>query len=109
MSAESLERILIVEDELPNREILEAWFSDKGYTVDSAENAEQALNLLEEQEYSALLTDNKLPGMSGIELLSNVRVSWPDTAVILMTAYSSISTAVEAMRLGAEDYIGKPF
>jgi DNA-binding NtrC family response regulator len=103
------QRILIVEDEAPMCELLMSFFSDKGYRVDAIQNGEGALGRLEEQDYALVITDIKLPGMSGLELLERIRVDWPEVAVIIMTAFSSISSAVEAMKLGAEDYIGKPF
>ncbi len=103
------QRILIVEDEEQMCELLMSFFSEKGYRVDSIQNGEGAFGRLEEQDYALVITDIKLPGMSGLELLARIRVDWPEVAVIIMTAFSSISSAVEAMKLGAEDYIGKPF
>lgn len=103
------QRILIVEDEAPMCELLKSFFSDRGYRVETVQNGEEAVARLEDQNYALVITDIKLPGMSGLELLARVRVDWPDVAVIIMTAFSSISSAVEAMKLGAEDYIGKPF
>jgi len=103
------QRILIVEDEAPMCEMLTSFFVDKKYSVGTANDGEQAIARLEEQDYSLVITDIKLPGMSGLELLARIRVDWPDVGVIIMTAFSSISSAVEAMKLGAEDYIGKPF
>ncbi|HYP28633.1 MAG TPA: sigma-54 dependent transcriptional regulator [Blastocatellia bacterium] len=103
------QRILIVEDEAPMCELLMSFFSEKGYKVNSAQNGEEAIQRLEEQDYALVVTDIKLPGMSGLELLARIRLEWPEVAVVIMTAFSSISSAVEAMKLGAEDYIGKPF
>ena len=103
------QRILIVEDEAPMCELLTSFFSERAYKVDTAQDGEHAVAQLQEQDYALVITDIKLPGMSGLELLARVRVEWPELAVIIMTAFSSISSAVEAMKLGAEDYIGKPF
>jgi DNA-binding NtrC family response regulator len=103
------QRILIVEDEAPMCELLMSFFAEKGYKVESAQDGEEAIARLEEQDYALVITDIKLPGMSGLELLARMRMDWPDSVVIIMTAFSSISSAVEAMKLGAEDYIGKPF
>jgi two-component system response regulator HydG len=103
------QRILIVEDEAPMCELLTSFFSERGYRIDTAQNGEEAVERLEEQDYALVITDIKLPGMSGLELLARIRFDWPEIAVIIMTAFSSISSAVEAMKLGAEDYIGKPF
>ena len=103
------QRILIVEDEAPMYELLTSFFSEKAYDVGTAQDGEHALARLEERDYALVITDIKLPGMSGLELLARIRVDWPEVAVVIMTAFSSISSAVEAMKLGAEDYIGKPF
>ena len=103
------QRILIVEDEAPMCELLTSFFSEKAYDVGTAPDGEHALARLEERDYALVITDIKLPGMSGLELLARIRVDWPEMAVVIMTAFSSISSAVEAMKLGAEDYIGKPF
>lgn len=90
-------------------ELLTSFFSERAYEVDTAHDGEQAVARLVEQDYALVITDIKLPGMSGLELLARIRLDWPEVAVIIMTAFSSISSAVEAMKLGAEDYIGKPF
>jgi DNA-binding NtrC family response regulator len=103
------QRILIVEDEAPMCELLTSFFSERAYKVDTAQDGEHAIARLQEQDYALVITDIKLPGMSGLELLASIRVEWPELAVIIMTAFSSISSAVEAMKLGAEVYIGKPF
>lgn len=103
------QKILIVEDEAQMCDLLVSFFSDKGYKVAAVQNGEDAISRLEEEDYALVITDIKLPGMSGLELLARLRLEWQDVAVIIMTAFSSISSAVEAMKLGAEDYIGKPF
>jgi DNA-binding NtrC family response regulator len=103
------QRILIVEDEAQMCDLLDSFFSEKGYSVTTVQNGEEAVARLEEEDYALVITDIKLPGMSGLELLARIRLDWQDVAVIIMTAFSSISSAVEAMKLGAEDYIGKPF
>lgn len=103
------QQILIVEDEPAMCELLTSFFLEKAHKVDTVQDGEHAVARLEEHDYALVITDIKLPGMSGLELLARIRVDWPDVAVIIMTAFSSISSAVEAMKLGAEDYIGKPF
>src|ERR1051325_2636885 len=103
------QKILIVEDEAQMCDLLMSFFGDKGYKVAAVQNGEDAIARLEEEDYALVITDIKLPGMSGLELLARLRLEWQDVAVIIMTAFSSISSAVEAMKLGAEDYIGKPF
>lgn len=103
------QRILIVEDEPAMCDLLTAFFSEKAHKVDTVQDGEGAVAKLAEKDYALVITDIKLPGMSGLELLARIRFDWPEVAVIIMTAFSSISSAVEAMKLGAEDYIGKPF
>jgi DNA-binding NtrC family response regulator len=103
------QKILIVEDEAQMCDLLMSFFGDKGYKVAAVQNGEDAIARLEEEDFALVITDIKLPGMSGLELLARLRDEWQDVAVIIMTAFSSISSAVEAMKLGAEDYIGKPF
>ncbi len=103
------QRILVVEDDAPMCELLTSFFSEKGYEVKTVQDGEAAVGRLEEQDYALVITDIKLPGMSGLELLARITDDWREVAVIIMTAFSSISSAVEAMKLGAEDYIGKPF
>ena len=101
--------ILIVEDEPPMSELLSSFFTDRGYEVDVADSGEEALQYLEARNYGLVITDIKLPGMSGLELLARINIDWPEVAVVMMTAFGSISSAVESMKLGADDYIAKPF
>src|ERR1044072_5271467 len=103
------QRILIVEDEAQMCDLLDSFFSDKCYHVNTVQNGEEAVARLEEEDYALVITNIKLPGMRGLELRARMRLEWQDVAVIIMTAFSSISSAVDAMKLGAEDYIGKPF
>jgi DNA-binding NtrC family response regulator len=107
--ADTRQRIVIVEDEAPMCELLTSFFTDRGYIVDAVQNGEEALSRIEDKDCALVITDIKLPGMSGLELLARIQVDSPEVAVIIMTAFSSISSAVEAMKLGAEDYIAKPF
>jgi DNA-binding NtrC family response regulator len=101
--------ILIVEDEPPMSELLTSFFSDRGYEVDASGSGEEALRFLEARNYGLVITDIKLPEMSGLELLARINIDWPEVAVVMMTAFGSISSAVESMKLGADDYIAKPF
>jgi DNA-binding NtrC family response regulator len=103
------ERILIVEDEDMMRELLTKILAGEQYRIFQASSAEEALKLLQEQTYDLVLTDLRLKGMNGLQLLSEVRAFDPEIVVIVMTAYASVETAVEAMRKGAYDYITKPF
>ncbi len=102
-------RILVVDDEISMREFLAILLEREGYNVDQADCAEKALHFLESASYDLVVSDVKMPGLDGISLLSNIRELSPDTAVLLMTAYSTAEQAVEAMKRGAYDYIAKPF
>ena len=101
--------ILIVEDEARMRRLLELDLGEAGFQTLSAPDAETALNLLAKEHIDLVLTDLKLPGMSGLELLQAAKRSHTALPFIVMTAYGSIETAVEAMKAGAVDYVLKPF
>lgn len=102
-------RILVVDDELIVRESLIGWLKKGGYDVDSASSGAEALERLKEKEYDLVFIDIKMPDMNGIDVLKNLKESSPNTLVIMITAYGSVETAVEAMKLGASDYLMKPF
>lgn len=102
-------RILIVDDELSMREFLSILLEREGYLPDQAESAEAALGLLGTEAYSLVISDVNMPGLSGLELLERIKQLTPETAVLLITAYTTAEQAVEAMKLGAYDYIAKPF
>ncbi|NOY38038.1 MAG: sigma-54-dependent Fis family transcriptional regulator [Chlorobi bacterium] len=101
--------ILIVDDEESVRDSLYNWFIDEGYRVESAENAKKALDILESKDFDIILVDIKMPGMDGLELHRRIKSSNKDTIVIIMTAFASVTTAVQALKDGAYDYITKPF
>jgi len=101
--------ILIVDDEQVVRESLVHWFTEDGYEVDAADSASAALAKLASQEFDLVIADIRMPGMDGIELLEKIRAEQMDTAVIVMTGYASVETAVRALKHGAFDYITKPF
>ena len=101
--------ILIVDDEEIVRESLASWLEEDGYEVKVAENAARALERLPEKEWNLAMVDLKMPGMDGIELMDEIRKVKPETIVIIMTAYATVDTAVQAMKKGAYDYIVKPF
>ena len=103
----STKRILVVDDDSYVREATEMILERKGYEVDTAPEGKTALQKLEDGEYDLLLSDIKMPGMSGLELLETVKSRWPDLHVILMTAYGTIEDAVRACRNGAYNYIQK--
>jgi len=102
------ETILIVEDEETLASSLKRVFTREGYSVDVAEDAEKGLELIEKNSYDVIITDIILPGISGIELLRKIKEKEPDQLVIIITAYASVETAVEALRAGAYDYVIKP-
>jgi DNA-binding NtrC family response regulator len=102
------ERILIVEDEDTLCQSLQRVFRREGYDTDIADSAEAAFRLLDDTAYDLIITDIILPGISGIELITKYRERNPEQKVIIMTAYASLETAVEALRVGACDYIVKP-
>jgi two-component system response regulator PilR (NtrC family) len=102
-------RILIVDDELSMREFLSILLEGEGYETVVAAHAEQALSLLDNGLFDLVISDVQMPGLGGIELLSRIKTASPGTAVLMMTAYSAAEQAVEAMKLGAYDYISKPF
>jgi len=99
--------ILVVDDDSYVREATEEILKLKGYEVDTAPEAKTALQKLDECEYDLILSDIRMPGMTGMELLEAARAKVPDTHIILMTAYGTIEDAVEAMKKGAYDYIQK--
>ncbi len=109
MDTKSKARILIVDDELIVRKSLASWFQEEGYSVDVAESGKQTLEKLVENDWDIFLLDIKMPGMDGLELQRKIKEIHPDASVIIMTAYASVETAVEAMKQGAYDYIVKPF
>jgi len=101
-------RLLVVDDEKNQRELLQGFLQKKGYSVQMAENGEQALKWMEGHACEVVLTDHKMPGMDGTELLKAIKKEYPDTWVVMMTAYGTVERAVEAMKLGAYDYLSKP-
>jgi len=103
------DRILIVDDEALIRKSLGQVLSRRGYAVDAAASGAAARRLFAPGEYSLVLLDLRLPDASGIDLLKEFKAAQADLLVILMTAYGSVESAVEAMRLGAYDYVNKPF
>lgn len=101
--------ILIVDDEESVRDSLYNWFIDDGYIVDCVENAKQALSILESKNFDIILADIKMPGMDGLEMHRRIKSLNKDSIVIIMTAFASVDTAVQALKDGAYDYITKPF
>lgn len=102
-------RILIVDDEAKLRRILQILLSDAGYTIDTAENGRKAWELFQIHEYNLVITDLIMPVMDGLELIKLIRQLTVDIPIIVITAYGSIESAVNAIKFGAYDYISKPF
>jgi DNA-binding NtrC family response regulator len=102
-------RILVVDDEQHVRNSLATWFREDGYEVSVAAGGKEALAALAREGTNILLVDIKMPGMDGLELQRKVRELAPDATIIIMTAYASVETAVQALKEGAYDYIVKPF
>jgi DNA-binding NtrC family response regulator len=101
--------ILIVDDEEIVRESLSGWLEKDGYTVSTAPDGPTGLDKLREGLWSILLVDLKMPGMDGLQVLEAARKMQPDAAVVMITAYATVETAVKAIKLGATDYLVKPF
>ena len=104
----ALGRILVVDDEVNARTALAELLRDEGYEVETAADAFKALGKLEAFTPDAVVTDLKMPGMDGIELVKKVRAADDPPAVVVMTAFGEVSSAIEAMRAGAAEYLTKP-
>ena len=102
-------RILIVDDEESMRDFLSIMLHREGYQVDTATDGSQAVSHLREHSYDLVISDIKMPRMTGLELLAHIKERTPETVVLMVTAFSSTDEAVEAMKQGAYDYITKPF
>ncbi|MCU0241197.1 MAG: sigma-54 dependent transcriptional regulator [Vicinamibacteria bacterium] len=101
-------RVVVIDDELNAAAALETLLTEDGYDVARANDGRAGLVLLEKFDPDIVLTDLRMPGMDGLDLLSRIKEIRPDTMVILMTAFGTVKTAVRAMKLGAEDYLSKP-
>ena len=101
--------ILVVDDKASMRRLLETAFRDRGFAVTTASNGVEAIERIKEQCFPVVITDLSMPGKDGIAVLRAAKAESVDTEVIIITAYGTIETAVEAMRLGAADFISKPF
>ena len=104
-----MSNLLIVDDEQSYRQLLTLVFEGDGHSIRTAKNGREALALLQAEPAEVIITDVKMPDMDGIELLRNAREFLPDIGVVLMTAFATVDTAREAFKLGADDFIQKPF
>ena len=101
--------LLIVDDEIGYREVLSAVFGAEGYTVATAPHGRAAISHLNQEPVDVIISDVRMPDMDGIELLKKVRAIDQEIGIVLMTAFGTIDTAREAFKLGADDFIQKPF
>jgi len=101
--------ILLVDDEINLCRGCQRIFEDEGYTMEIALSGKEGLEKAAHEEFDVIITDLKMPDISGLDLIKEVKQTQPDTPVIMITGYASVPTAVEAMKLGAENYIPKPF
>jgi DNA-binding NtrC family response regulator len=104
-----MKKILIVDDELNMRLVLSAMLKKEGYEISAASDGKEALQILKSNKFAVVITDLKMPGIDGMELLSAMTEHYPEIPVIMITAHGTIATAVEALKKGAFDYITKPF
>ncbi len=103
------ERILVVEDDASLRRVIEFTLEEAGYRILTADSGEAGLALFRREKPPVVVTDIQMPGISGYDLLREVKAAHPETLVIVVTAFGSVEKAVEAMKLGAYDYLTKPF
>ena len=104
-----MSRILVVDDEKSMRDFFDILLRREEHDVETAASGEDALELISRQTYDLVITDLKMPRITGLDVLGGVKKAHPDTEVIVITAYSAVETAIQAMRLGAFNYLSKPF
>jgi DNA-binding NtrC family response regulator len=109
MTGADQRRILVVDDEVFVRDLLDDFFGKLGFTVVTAADGPAGIDAFRKTEFHAVLVDLKMPGMSGTETLRELRAVRPSVPVIIMTGYPTIDSSIEALRVGAYDYIIKPF
>ncbi len=102
-------KVLVIDDEDIVRTSCSRALTPEGYEVKMARNGFDGLRMIEEEEFDLVLTDLKMPDMDGIEVLGKIKEEWPGIEVIIITGYQTVDTAVKAIKLGAFDYIEKPF
>lgn len=101
--------ILVIDDDSSVRGVLEAFFSDEGFDITAVADGESGLHLMRQMEFDIVFLDLVMPGMGGLEVLEEISKLKADVPCIIMTGFATIKTAVDAMKLGAIDYITKPF
>jgi len=102
-------RVMVVDDEVSIQKVLSFDLKKKGYDVETAGSGEEALTKLKASDFDLIITDLNMEGMTGLELMKECKSLKPGTRLMLLTAYGSMSTAIEALRLGADDYLLKPY
>lgn len=105
----NLKRILVVDDEEITRNVLRDMLVQKGYKCSIATGGYEAMEMVEHESYDVMMVDLNMPGLSGLELLAEVKRNYKNTRVIIITGYSTEESAIEAINLGADGYIRKPF
>ncbi len=108
-TAASAARILVVDDEVGMRTLLQTLLESEGYVVEAAASGEDAAEMLQAREYEVLVTDLKMPGIDGLELVERARRAQPNVAVVMVTGYATVENTVAALRQGVDDYLTKPF
>jgi len=104
-----MKKILVIDDEAIVRTSCERTLIPEGYDVRLATSGKEGIACMEKEPFSLVLLDLKMPDMDGIEVLGTINRKWPDTKVVMITGYSTVDTAVQALRLGAYNFIEKPF
>src|SRR5439155_12471598 len=105
----SMRRVLIADDEESIRHVLTELLSERGYEVRAVADGDEAARELAARDYDALVTDVRMPKLNGLELIRAAQSTSPETTIIVMSAYGSHDLAIEALKAGAYDYLGKPF
>ncbi|MBI5408954.1 MAG: sigma-54-dependent Fis family transcriptional regulator [Nitrospirae bacterium] len=104
-----MKKVLVIDDEAIVRTSCERALTPEGYEVKAVSSGKEGVELLQKESFALVLLDLKMPDMDGIEVLNKINETWPDTKVVMITGYSTVETAVQALRLGAYNFIEKPF
>jgi DNA-binding NtrC family response regulator len=104
-----MKKILVIDDEAIVRSSCERTLGPEGYDIQSVSSGKEGIELLEKESFSLVLLDLKMPDMDGVEVLNKIKATWPETKVVMITGYSTVDTAVQALRLGAFNFVEKPF
>ena len=105
----TMKKILVIDDEAIVRSSCERTLKPEGYDIKSVSSGKEGVELLEKESFSLVLLDLKMPDMDGVEVLNKIKATWPETKVVMITGYSTVDTAVQALRLGAFNFVEKPF